>query len=135
MSAEDELAILRVLSLYCHVIDDRALDRLGEVFTEDGIMEPSKPRPFVGHDAIREYYRTYADVQPVRVIGHFTLDSVIDFDPDGVTARVRSKGFGYRADMSYVLSEYQDIFTKTAQGWRIKHRRIFRKTPFSNEVG
>ena len=134
MSAEDELGILRVLSLYCHVIDERALDRLGEVFTEDAIFEPPKPGPFQGFDEIRGYYANYADKQPIRVIGHYTLDSVIDLDPDGVTARARSKGLGFRADMGYVLTEYQDELAKTRAGWRIKHRRIFRKTSFSTET-
>jgi hypothetical protein len=132
MSADDELGILRVLSLYCHVVDDRALDRLGEVFTDDVLFEPPN-RSYRGLDGIREYYATVADKSAIKVIGHYTLDSVIDIEPDGVTARSRSKGFGYRADMGYVLSEYQDVLAKTAGGWRIKHRRIFRKTRFSTE--
>jgi ketosteroid isomerase-like protein len=133
MSTEDELGILRVLSLYCHVIDDRALDRLGDVFTEDATFEPPKPRPFTGLDEIRAYYRDYADKQPVRVIGHYTLDSVIDLAPDGQTAHARSKGLGFRADMGFVLTEYRDDLQKTPAGWRIRHRRIFRKTRFSTD--
>jgi hypothetical protein len=133
MSAEDELGILRVLSLYCHIIDERALDRLGEVFTEDAIFEPSKPGPFKGFDEIRGYYATYADKQAIRVIGHYTLDSVIDMDADGLTAKVKSKGLGFREDMGFVLTNYQDVLFKTKSGWRIKHRRIFRKTRFSTD--
>ena len=131
-TVEDQLDILRVISLYCHVADDKALDRLGEVFSEDCVMRPPKPGPLHGIPAIVDYYTTFTPKTPIPVIGHLTLDSVIEFDSP-TTARGRSKGMGFRADMGFVLTEYNDIFVKTAAGWRIKDRLITRKTGFSTE--
>ncbi len=133
MSAEDELGILRTLSLYCHVADDKALDRLLEVFTPDAVLEPPTPRRLTGVDDIRWYWSEYTPKAAIPVTCHLSLDTVIDLDPDGRTARVRSKGMGFRADMGYVLTEYDDVVEKTPAGWRIKHRRITRKTKFSTD--
>ncbi len=133
MSAEDHLEILRVLALYGHIADDRASERLGEVFAEDAVLEPTLTGPFRGLDAIRDYYTNFVPSQPSPTIGHYTMGSVIDLGSDGKTARVRSKGMGFRQDMGYVLSEYRDVFTKSPAGWRITHRQIIRKTRFSTD--
>lgn len=134
MSAEDELGILRTLSLYCHVADDKDMNRLLEVFTPDAVLEPPAPRTLNGVDDIRWYWTEHTPKTPIPVICHLSLDSVIDLDADGKTARVRSKGMGFRADMGYVLTEYNDIVAKTPDGWRIKYRRITRKTGFSTQT-
>ena len=133
MSADDQLDILRVIALYCHVADDRDGDRLGEVFAEDAVLQPTLTGPFTGLAAIRDYYLKFVPSQPIPTIGHYTLDSVIDLDPDGTTARVRSKGLGFRQDLGFCLSEYRDVFTKTAAGWRIARRQIIRRTRFSTD--
>ena len=131
--ADDHVEILRVLSLYCHLADDRAGDRLPEVFAQDATLQVTLTGPFQGIAAITDYYMKFVPSQPVATIGHYTMDSVIDLDADGKTAQVRSKGIGVRQDMGYVLSEYRDVFAKTAAGWRIQKRQIIRRTRFSTD--
>jgi hypothetical protein len=135
MSAEDQLEILRVLSLYCHVADGRDGEGLAEVFAEDGVMAPATVvAPRRGLAEIREYFTQTVPAQPKPTIAHLALDSVIDLNEDGRSAKVRSKGIGIRSDFGLVLVEYSDEFAKTAQGWRIKHRQVKRLSRFSTEL-
>lgn len=134
MSAADRLEILNVLALYGHVIDDGDLDRLGEVFTADAVLEPTLTAPWRGLDEIHDYFENFVPNQPIPTIAHHMTNPLVTMGEDGVTASARSKTLGIRKDLGYVTGEYRDDLVKTAAGWRINKRSIIRRTRFSTDA-
>lgn len=133
MSTEDRLEIMQVMSLYGHIIDDDALDRLGEIFTEDAVLAPTLTQPWHGLAEIHGYFSDFVRNQPIPTIAHHMTNLVVELNPDGVTAMARSKTLGVRKDMGFITGEYRDEFVKTERGWRISRRDIIRRTRFSTD--
>jgi ketosteroid isomerase-like protein len=133
VSVEDRLDILQVISLYGFIIDDGALDRLNEIFTDDAVLAPTLTPPWNGMDEIRHYFADFVPNQPIPTIAHHMTNPVVDVAADGLTARARSKTLGIRKDLGFVTGEYRDEFVKTDQGWRIRRREIIRRTRFSTD--
>jgi len=75
LSSEDVLAIQGVIMKYGFLIDDREFGRLGEVFTEDAVVDyrPGGEGPFVG---LAEIDRAMQTLQhPVQ---HMMVSHIID---------------------------------------------------------
>ena len=116
----DVLAILRLLGLYAHLIDDGQYDRLSEVFSDDAVMRSAiEGRSFVGLREITAHLRGRTDPP----VGHHMSDAVITASTDG-RVDVRSKGLVV-LDRSRVHSiVYTDFVLPTPAGWRITERTI-----------
>jgi hypothetical protein len=118
LSAEDVLAIQAVLMKYGFLLDDREFDRLGEVFTEDAVVDyrPGGAGPFAGLAEITQAMKTLQ--HPVQ---HMMVSHIID-DVSGDEVVTRTKGLiplqvGGIADISY-----RDVLVRTPAGWRIKDK-------------
>ncbi len=130
---EDELEIMRVLSLYGHVVDDDDLDRLDEVFAKDAVLKPTLTGEWRGIDEIRRYFREFVPSQPIPTIAHHVTNPVVDVAPDRSTAVARSKTLAFRKDLGNITGEYRDNLVRTPEGWRISYRTIVRRTRFSTD--
>src|SRR5262249_32816466 len=77
LSSEDVLAIQYVIMKYGFVIDDREFGRLGEVFTEDAVVDyrPSGAGPFTGLAEIDQAMRTLQHPVQHMLVSHI-IDSV-----------------------------------------------------------
>jgi hypothetical protein len=118
LSAEDVVAIQAVLMKYGFIIDDREWDRLGEIFTEDAVVDyrPGGEGPFHGLAEIDKAMRTLQ--HPVQ---HMMVAHVIDgVNGDEVVTRTKALiplQTGTIADISYL-----DVLVRTPAGWRIKDK-------------
>jgi hypothetical protein len=118
LSSEDVLAIQNVIMKYGFLIDDREFARLGEVFTEDAVVDyrPSGEGPFVGLAEIDRAMKTLQ--HPVQ---HMLVSHIID-SASGDEVVTRSKALiplqqGGIADIAY-----RDVLVRTPAGWRIKNK-------------
>ena len=116
----NDLAIMRVLALYGHLVDTESWDDLGAVFTADCVFEASVPG--------RPIWRGLSDLAAAfaaanRPAAHHTTNMVVEAI-DGDRARSSSKWLVVpRAVSDPVRSgDYVDTFVRTTQGWRIARR-------------
>ena len=128
-SADDILAIQAVTVLYGFLVDDRAWDRFGEVFTEDAVVDfrdrsaqpPTGLAPITGR---AEIVRQFRDVL-THPYQHMLVNHVIE-DVSADESLVRSKALlptpgGLVADIMY-----HDTVVRTQDGWRISYKAIKR---------
>jgi SnoaL-like domain len=128
-SAEEILAIHDVVVRYGYVIDDRAWDRIDEVFTDDAVVDyrdqgtnpPSGVAPIVGRDEIERYFRDVFTHPYQHMILNHQIEDVSD---DEVI--VRSKALCPMPGRVIVDLEYRDVVVRTPVGWRVRHKSVKR---------
>lgn len=133
LTLEDRLAITELVSLHGHLVDDGSLDRLEELFTPDAVYDLTGfgQEPLFGVAAIRDAGWALGAANPV---AHHVTNVVVTASADG-RAQVRSKGLGIKADGSCGSVTYDDTVVRTADGWRISHRKVSpRRTPLSGKT-
>ena len=123
MDLADRVELHELPGRYGDAIDDRAWDRLDDIFTTDAVFDltdlggPScaglaEIKRFMDEDA--EHPRT-----------HTMTNIYVDETPDGVQLRFRILallGGGKVGTASY----YDDV-VKTPAGWRVRHRVVTRR--------
>jgi hypothetical protein len=119
LSIEDELAIQNVVSLYHHLIDARGARRLGEVFTEDAVLDLSAfgLGVFSGLPAIIERFEIPQDLT-------HTSTTLRTFEDEQGAVRAVSKTVGVGDDGRVVVSLHNDLMRRTSDGWRSAHLLI-----------
>jgi ketosteroid isomerase-like protein len=122
LSAEDVVAIQYVTMKYGFLIDDREFDRLGEVFTDDAVVDyrPGAGGPYTGMAEILEAMHTLQHPVQHMMVAHL-IDTVVS--PDEVVMRTKALiplQVGGVADICY-----RDVFVRTADGWRIKDKSTY----------
>ncbi|WP_280384612.1 nuclear transport factor 2 family protein [Nocardia wallacei] len=122
ISMTDRLAIHELLALHGHLSDAGDFDRMSEVFTDDVVYDMNEYGAGLvhGRDALRDAALELGDGNPV---GHHVTNIVITAT-DGDTVLVRAKGIGVAVDGTVASVTYDDIVRRTADGWRIAHRRV-----------
>lgn len=124
ITVEDRVAIHDVIALHGHVADDRAWDRLGEVFADDVVFD------------VTDYgYGTLHGLQAMQDLAHGTRDdadqplghhvtNIVVVGQDGGQVRARSKALAVAADGTSGSAVYEDVLRREPQGWRISHRKV-----------
>jgi hypothetical protein len=128
----DRLACEQLVAKYAHYIDFGTAGRVAELFSEDGVWEAGSNR-MVGFEEIRQGFLTRQQ-QTTRTSRHVCTTFAVEFlDVDTAEGTVYLTL--YRHDAAepirvapvagpLLVGEYRDVFVRTAQGWRIKHRRF-----------
>ena len=119
MEPIDTGAIAQLLALYCHIVDDKQWDRLGDVFAADGSMTVANM--YATHTGLAELRVLYSETMNHPLAHHST--SVVVLDHLGDTAQVVSKWVTVRADGGAGTGVYRDHLVRTAAGWRV-HARL-----------
>ena len=135
LSVDDRLALADLVHRYASYVDARDLDRVADLFTEDGVLvSPEPPRtlePDVerrGRAAIRE---ALAGVLRATRTVHQVVGEVYDAgsSPDvahgaitGVAHHLMERENG-PVDLSWSL-RYADDYRRTADGWRFARRAL-----------
>jgi len=103
---------------YGFLIDDREFDRLGEVFTEDAVVDyrPGGAGPFVGLAEIDQAMKTLQ--HPVQ---HMLVSHIID-SVSGDEVVTRTKALVPLHNGSIADIAYRDVLVRTPAGWRIKDK-------------
>jgi hypothetical protein len=152
MSAEDELAIQRLVAIYSDAITCRDPGAAAAVFAEDGVLHAFHGPEVVGRDAIRaalsgrarrpretpaervdantEAQRPDAEPAEPGFSMQFTRFVAVDIDGDTATGRSYylefSRGPARDSVGRYSTGINQDRYVRTPEGWRIAHRRLMR---------
>jgi hypothetical protein len=128
MDSADRLELHELPGRYGDAIDDRAWDRLGDIFTEDAVFDLTDlggPR-CEGLAAIKEFMDSF-DGHPKT---HLMTNVYVDEHSDGAELRFRIVAMlsgGTMASASY----YDDV-VKTASGWRVVRRVVTRRRRSAN---
>jgi hypothetical protein len=123
MDPADRLELHELPGRYGDAIDDRAWDRLDDIFTADGVFDLTDlggPR-CDGLDAIKQFMDSYADHPRT----HLMTNIYVNEAPSGVQLRFRIVallGGGKVGTASY----YDDV-VRTPAGWRVRNRVITRR--------
>jgi 3-phenylpropionate/cinnamic acid dioxygenase small subunit len=124
ITAEDRLAIHDVITLHGHVADDRDWDRLGELFTDDVVLdlEDFGYGTLRGLAAMRDLSLASQDDKGQPLAHHVT--NIVITGQDGQTARARSKALAVMRDGTSGTSVYEDVLRREEHQWRISHRKV-----------
>jgi 3-phenylpropionate/cinnamic acid dioxygenase small subunit len=124
LTAHDIMAIHQLLALHGHLVDDRELHRLDELFTPDAVYDVTAMGQGVvrGIEAFRALSESFAD-DARNPIGHHVTNIVVT-EGAGSGATVRSKGIGVLRDGRTGSVVYDDHVTRTPAGWRITARQV-----------
>lgn len=122
---EDRLAIRELVSRYNIAIDNRDLQTVGSLFTEnaffgsiDGAMGATTPKGIV--DQFKERFSVLG------ATNHFTHDQVITFEsPKRARGVVASHAEVWRKEKAMITAlRYADVYEKADGVWRFADRRL-----------
>ena len=126
LTGADLAEIHHLHSLYNQGTDFGNAERWIDVFSDDGVFRIGDTGEWVGREQITEYRRqTFAPRPDNYTYRHWNSSWVITPDGDGrATGRVYWLGFDPSAEPIVITDTgvYEDIYVKTADGWRIKQR-------------
>jgi hypothetical protein len=123
----DRLEIHELLARYGHLLDERAFERLGEVFTPDVRYDATDfNRPlWKGLAAVIDGMREDTG----HPVAHHSTNVILGApEPDG-SVRVLSKGPGVGRNGRVGSATYQDVVVPTADGWRVASRTVTLRRP------
>ncbi len=128
ITAEDQLAIHDVIALHGHVADDRDWDRLGDLFTDDAVLdlEDFGYGKLHGLQAIKDLSRGSQDDKG-QPLGHHATNIIV-VGQDGEDVRARSKALAVMADGTSGTAVYEDTLRRGDHGWRIIRRKVVART-------
>jgi hypothetical protein len=114
------LEIQQVSALFGHVLDNVEMDKLDQVWTDDGTFDLTNLGMWsaTGFDALRGRL----EGAPHAVTHHGT--NLVVEAVDGDRATVRSKFVLVWDDGQVTRGEYHDVFARTPAGWRIHVRTV-----------
>src|SRR5438876_236970 len=134
----DRMEIQELLFRYSDYLDRQEWDQLAGVFTPDAQIDYSEMGGSKGN--LEETMSFLKMAMPnFGSYYHMVSNTVIDFDPDGNTARTRTichnpmvieKGGG-DTHVFFCGLWYRDVIVRTPEGWRIKER-VEEKSYFHN---
>ncbi|WP_371602533.1 nuclear transport factor 2 family protein [Streptomyces sp. NBC_01220] len=130
LEADDRLAVMELIALHGHLVDDGELHRLDELFTDDIVYDITNlgHGSLIGVDAFRDAALAMGALNPV---GHHVTNIVLTDLGDGRVG-ARSKGIGVNADGTCGSVTYEDTVVRGERGWRISYRKVIaRRTPLS----
>ncbi|MGB3698336.1 MAG: nuclear transport factor 2 family protein [Gordonia sp. (in: high G+C Gram-positive bacteria)] len=122
---EDRQELTELILLYFHVMDERELDALPAIFTQeahlgsgDGVFDAT------GLDAITQTYRGRFDA--LGATFHYSHGLIVEFDetdPDTATGTSTGHAEVVRHGTPMIVAlRYRDRFRRTPGGWRIADR-------------
>jgi 3-phenylpropionate/cinnamic acid dioxygenase small subunit len=131
----DERQILNLLYSYCELQDAADFAGVAELFRHSGYRVHNGDEHF-GYDEVyalkTAHDKVYED-QTLRT-KHITANTLMELDPDGVSARTRSYFTVYQATpelplQCVIAGRYHDEFEKVDGVWRFRDRYIIGDNP------
>ena len=122
---EARLQIKAALDSYALGVDIRDMDRFLSAWHEDAVMEENQPPTVLtGHREISEFIE--AAWKQFKVLNHFTMNHVVEFDGGKATGLGHAAAMMVRADDVYITAaaEFYDTYERRDGVWRISRRRV-----------
>jgi hypothetical protein len=137
----DELENLA--GIYGHYVDKSRHDDVADLFAPEGVVEIYGRGAFLGQDRVREYMHNLSpgNIGPRdgALFNHMHLQPVIDVQPDGKTAFVRSRPlimFGImNTNAQWGGGVYENVFVKQDGVWRLAYLHAYYTTYTNYEDG
>ena len=129
----DLLDIQRATHVYARGLDRFDPEEAASAFTDDAVWDATAVglERFEGRAAILGFFER--DAAAIADQFHVITNHVVDLDEDGVTARgtnyVFSEGHTTSGAAFRAIALNEDVYRRTADGWRIASRRISALTP------
>lgn len=123
ISTADRLEIHELLALHGFLADERRFDELDQLLVPDAVYDVTDfgLGRVTGLDAIRGLWDGGGTGdQPA---GHHVTNVIVTERADG-SVGVRSKGIAVMPNGAVGTVVYEDVVTRTDQGWRIAVRRV-----------
>jgi len=123
---DDERAIRRLMTRYCHLVDDAAFEELAALWTDDAELA-LRGETSTGPAAI---VAVIAGRQTPELRGlHVIANVIVDVDGNGNTARAVSDFVFMRREggpdpVVKFIGRYIDRFAHTPEGWKFRRRDI-----------
>ena len=126
MNPEILAAATQLVNRYGHVVDNRDLDALGEIFTEDAVFDASEVggAAYRGLPAIREFFSLGSDIHPP---AHHTTNVYVH-EREG-SVGVSSKYIVGPLEGLARTGVYEDMLRQQDGMWLISERKVFRRWP------
>ena len=123
---EDVEAIKQLKARYCEICDDdHDPDRIGDIFTEDGVWHGAGMGPAEGRAAIRELFVGFQ--RRISYSQHMVMNPIIEVD----RAVAHSKWYFFGAftfhennEARWLAARYHEDYAKVNGTWKIKHLRV-----------
>jgi ketosteroid isomerase-like protein len=122
---DDERAIQRLMTRYCHLVDDGAFEEIGQLWTDDAELI-LRGETVTGPAAIAAVISGLQT--PERRGIHVGVNVIIDVEGDGARALsdfVFMRREGTPDPIVKFVGRYADQFVRTSDGWRFRRREIF----------
>jgi len=119
LDADTRWQVSEVLSRYGHIIDNQEWAYLAQVFTPDATLDAQGLPAAQGLAGIRRFLEPH---DPWR--SHHTLNTATRWLGDGNEISALSRFLVVEATGTTISGDYVDVLTSTADGWRIRSRRI-----------
>jgi hypothetical protein len=132
LTTQDYLDIQQLVARYAHAMDTGADNgnAYADLFAADGEFVPPTGPATRGHDALAALGRTgFVDGhKPALGVSHFIMNHVIEPAAGGATGKAYvvlvniGEGGKPGGEWSNTGGHYEDVYVKTAQGWKFKRR-------------
>ena len=128
LTGQDYAEIYQLYSRYAQGTDFREGELWLSVFTDDAVFQPGANADLVvGMDALRQWRtQNFAARPPERQTRHWNSGWVITPTPGGANGRLYFLGVDVSSGRPALggSGQYEDVYVKTSEGWRIKERRF-----------
>lgn len=128
---EDQAQISEVLVRYATGIDQRDWDLFRTCWTSDAVADYGEIGTFVGIDALTDFMFASHDAMGTthHRLSNFAIDVGAEGDPDRATSRCYVHAIliatpGDPQSWIDAVGHYDDVLTRTVDGWRISHRTV-----------
>jgi ketosteroid isomerase-like protein len=133
------LEIHQLVALYGHIIDEKDLSRLDEIYMRDAVFDMTAMGfPMVkGIESIRDFLDTMHVQQRLdnapNPLAHHASNVIVTEESDGV-CHVMSKAIGFSDATPPKIHSglYRDIVKKTPDGWRFARRTALKLGTLEN---
>ena len=127
LTGQDYAEINQLYARYAQGTDFRQGATWLSVFTDDAVFQPgANAEDVVGMEALTEWrVQNFAARPADRQTRHWNSGWLITPTPEGATGRLYYLGVNVSSGQPIVSGSghYDDVYVKTADGWRIKERR------------
>jgi len=128
LAAEDYLEIQQLVMTYPIALDTGAGNGglYADLFTPDGVFMSDTVK-HEGHEALTKFAWQHRPGQGPQYVRNFSTNPWIEASPEGATGKVYALvlDLGENGKPNSIIGggHYEDVYVKTAQGWRIKKRQ------------
>jgi hypothetical protein len=123
LTDKDRAEIRKLSDDYVTTLDGCKLDAYANLFTADGAFISGPRGNLVGHEKLEALVTSERHCQPGAAggssVSHAFTKVVIDPSAEGATGKVYLPG----RDPGSSGGHYEDVYVKTADGWRFKSRK------------